>query len=392
MAVYQSNQPDSLSALLGQSLGGGLGAGLSTGLQQLAEHKVQQYQQQQQSQRLAPIAQRLGMPGAEVLGEQGLARLLQQRQKQEYEQGLMNQYNQIKTGTSPAGAQSGAQQQGQPLQQQVQAAPQTEEDIRAKYAPQLAAADQFMGVRPDIALRDKANIMQQMNSELKGWQATQKREALKRKETREIEEQEFKELQPIRKAQQQGLQDLKRNSEARSLIEQGDFTSPILVSFYENLPQGLANSLITADTAKLKAMGPGQFLSSIKPIYGPQISDSDIKLMYDAIVSASSPKESNLAILDFMDKLAENSVLKGKILDQTEEKYPDKSVFSKLKIVDQKYSKELEKRSKEAREALPPATSFQNRYLELENGKVKKSNGKEWLDMPGKMVNGMYRE
>jgi hypothetical protein len=235
MAIYQSDQPQSLSALLGQSIGGGLGKGLSTGLEQLTQHKMNQILQQQEAQRLAPIAERLGIPGAEVLGVQGLARLLQQRQRQEYEQGLMNQYNQMGAGITPGGSiqnligdgqqppqefdPSRALEPGylestfgrQPTQQQAPVIPQTEESIRAKYAPLLEKTriGAMIPSLSNMALREQSNIIQQMNSELEGIRSKEKtaltQEELKLKRQEREQESVIKANAPYNKALEEKL-------------------------------------------------------------------------------------------------------------------------------------------------------------------------------------------
>jgi len=85
---------------LNPGLGALLGKGLGQGLEEMAQHKLKQMAQQQESARLAPLAQRLGMPGAENLGAQGLAQLLKEQQRQQFETGESASYNQGASGIS----------------------------------------------------------------------------------------------------------------------------------------------------------------------------------------------------------------------------------------------------------------------------------------------------
>lgn len=91
----------SLGSLLGQGLGAGLaGAGRGFGdvLSKMAENKLHQVSAQQELDTLKPLAKTLGMEGYEGLGKEGLTKVYLQKQKQAFEQGDVNAFNEATKG------------------------------------------------------------------------------------------------------------------------------------------------------------------------------------------------------------------------------------------------------------------------------------------------------
>lgn len=270
---------------LASRLGAATGQGIGAGLEDILQRKMQQYQQQQQAARTTKglgalgynpeQAQQLAMMSPEMLNH-----IIPQLQKQQYEQNLMKQYQTAKQGgMPPAGGQQatglgvlGQQQQefnpedfykpgvleslGRPMQQQApltqgqqsQAAPMTEEAIRSKYAPQIQALDQAAMVPSlqQFALRDKANTISQMNSELEGVRA---------KTRLEQQQRQFEETTGIKKV---GLQKEEKGKVVDTLKN-----TPRLIQNYETILKVAEKSpdkLRTGDYGKMmKSLGLGGY-------------------------------------------------------------------------------------------------------------------------------------
>lgn len=311
---------------------------LGSNLKGLLDFKMNQMLQQQQRERTSQGLKALGLPSELAQMDPTLLQHIvpQYMKTQQAEQ----KQRAIGSILGQPGAESGMP--GEPMQAGSLLTP-SEADIQNQYKQEMQKAHAMISIDENLGKSMMEQAQTNKNEALKRLQRT-KTEAAK------TETEDYKLEEPVRVLRQDADREIERNQNARELIEEGNFSSPTWVAMLDLLPKGIGNAFLTNDTKKLQAMGPGGFLKDIKPIFGPQISDSDIQEMYKAIVSAKNSREQNLAILDMFDKAAESKAAKADLYDEIKERYPGRSTVKKLEMLDKEWSKRLRARSKESKE------------------------------------------
>jgi len=344
---------------LGRALGGGLGEGIGAGLQQMANEKISDRLRALEAKRtegaLASILPNLAPERRAQLSQLSpeqqkfiIPSLIKARQQE----GINSLYGDF-FGTTPTGVPGGqatggapssvvrepgaAQQVGAPAQEPIVAEEKLPPGIisNAEIARKERAIKRSnMAGHNETAMKMQTQLDTEKKTRLE-WEG-KKAEAATKKEISD-----YKLTEPIRKMRKTGLEELQRNMNARELLQKGDFTNPVWAGLVNLLPPGVGQAFLTNDTVALKAMGVNGFLKSLKDVFGPQISDSDIKEMYSAIISPMNSKEKNLALMDFFDKVTESKMGYADTWDEVNAKYPDMSTVKKLEKLDTEWSRKI---------------------------------------------------
>jgi hypothetical protein len=415
----------------------GYGQGMGAGLQALAQNKMNQLVAQQNAEReqaqATPLAKSLGHPEWSGLGVEGLKAIALQKEKENFEiqkqDQLMQALGVIKPGQQPVQTGGGVQPTtgnvttsdldeaiadnrlpsvAQP--RNVQQAPMMDENrIEQIYNDAVRKAQAVSTLNAPLGASMLNNASRAREAALSRLQSERKESVEAEKFKFSKQETERKETKPIIEDFNNGLSELQRNASAREFIQNGDFSNPTWVAITDMFPGSIGQAFRTGDTAALRSMGPNAFLASVKPIFGPQISESDITQMYSAIVSNTNNKDQNLAILDFMDKVANNKIDRGDMWYDIKKKNPQNSVYENLELLDQEWGKKLrgEVAATKERSFIPKGMTLANSSDEsfdprankgaiqkklLPDGKIgyeKSYGGDEWV--PGSLVNGEFK-
>jgi hypothetical protein len=358
------------SAGLGTALGTGIGQGLSSGLQQLAQNKLNQILQQRQRSNLIGALTGAGyspqeanllsfyppetqfkmmqmlqqpeepseqipssalMPQAPMVEKKPLEQLNANKPQklEDYlkNYSLMDQFvKQQLTSRQP-------QQISQPMVENIptkkttirqkpiiqEAVPKDQlEEVEKPQKAKKIAPEKLRGLTPAQRLQEKKIFLQEQRAQEKAEAEKEKQERL---EQHKINKEVFPAYKNILSDARSAREDTKRLNRMEELVKKGNLTRPRWHSLLNAIEHGVfgyginLHSLETADSQEFDKLSK-EFLKNAKNIFGPRITDADLKTFLKMVPDLSQSREGKLAIIHNMKLSNEAANIKKRAADQ----------------------------------------------------------------------------
>lgn len=154
-----------------------------------------------------------------------------------------------------------------------------------------------------------------------------------------------------------------------------------LFGFFGETGKKIADAFLSKDEGALKHAIP-EFLEGRKELFGVRLSDADLRLLQDKLPDLGKSKDANLSILDLMKRAAEKSIKMEKVSQDVLEKKGMPYRSGKLRPLG--YERDVMNAFDESEKNentftdVPPASKYNGKVIEDDNGRRYKSNGTTW--------------
>ena len=358
--------------MLGQQLGGGVSAGLENvinnrinRMHQQEQHKMQLEQQQAEQQRLAPFAAALGYPGAEVLGNTGLSNLVlgQQRganaldllhQKQAMEQEKLSNIRNLMEQKTPYQNIEPTQATSEQIPSEIkQKEPGIENEMpdfdvqrknienewaqKNKVAEGISlSGDRIIGKQlADEAAKTRESGLSQIQHAQDLWEK-------KNQQSWERQKEDYGIFQPYLEAEAKEKQEQQTLDLSERAILNGDYKDATTGTWIKKM---LGNDLYALwESGDMKALKNlrAKGMANLKSNFGPSISDSDVRNIFETLISPTNTMDANLAVLKIQRAQLGEAAMKADIARNVWEKYPKLSPWQKKTKVEAEFNKQLD--------------------------------------------------